>query len=86
MLILFVILFWRGIKIALAAPDAFGRYLALGIVSMITLQVLINISVVIGLIPVTGITLPYLSYGGSSLTLTLCSSGILLSISKSANI
>ncbi|TXL68110.1 stage V sporulation protein E [Cerasibacillus terrae] len=86
LLILFVILFWRGIKIALAAPDAFGRYLALGIVSMITLQVLINISVVIGLIPVTGITLPYLSYGGSSLTLTLCSSGILLSISKSANI
>ncbi|MGM8364220.1 stage V sporulation protein E [Virgibacillus sp. W0181] len=79
---LFVLLFWRGIKIALEAPDAFGRYLALGIVSMLTIQMMINISVVIGLIPVTGITLPFLSYGGSSLTLTLCSVGILLNISR----
>ncbi len=79
---LFMLLFWRGIKVALEAPDAYGRFLALGIVSMLTIQVMINISVVIGLIPVTGITLPFLSYGGSSLTLTLCSVGILLNISK----
>ncbi|WP_257720698.1 stage V sporulation protein E [Lentibacillus amyloliquefaciens] len=79
---LFALLFWRGIKVALEAPDAYGKFLALGIVSMLTIQVMINISVVIGLIPVTGITLPFLSYGGSSLTLTLCSAGILLNISR----
>lgn len=79
---LFITLFWRGIKIALEAPDSFGRLLALGIVFMLTIQVMINVSVVIGLIPVTGITLPFLSYGGSSLTLTLCSVGVLLNISR----
>ncbi|GGJ86673.1 stage V sporulation protein E [Lentibacillus kapialis] len=83
---LFALLFWRGMKTALEAPDAYGRFLALGIVSMLTIQVMINISVVIGLIPVTGITLPFLSYGGSSLTLTLCSAGILLNISRYSKI
>ena len=86
LLLLFVLLFWRGIRVALEAPDSFGRFLALGIVSMLTIQVMINISVVIGLIPVTGITLPFLSYGGSSLTLTLCSVGILLNISRNARL
>ncbi|MFC0301505.1 stage V sporulation protein E [Virgibacillus soli] len=86
LLFVFVLLFWRGIKISLEAPDEFSRYLALGIVSMLTIQAMINISVVIGLIPVTGITLPFLSYGGSSLTLTLCSAGILLNISKATKI
>ncbi|SET30399.1 spore cortex peptidoglycan biosynthesis regulator SpoVE [Oceanobacillus limi] len=81
-IILFALLFWRGIKISLEAPDLFGRFLALGIVTMLTIQVMINVSVVIGLIPVTGITLPFLSYGGSSLTLTLCSVGVLLNISR----
>ncbi|RLL45521.1 stage V sporulation protein E [Oceanobacillus piezotolerans] len=80
-LFLFLLLLWRGIKISLEAPDLFGRLLGLGIVSMLAIQAMINISVVIGLIPVTGITLPFLSYGGSSLTLTLCSVGILLNIS-----
>jgi len=81
-IVLFLLLLWRGIKIALEAPDLYGRFLALGIISMLSLQAMINISVVIGLIPVTGITLPFLSYGGSSLTLTLCSVGVLLNISK----
>ncbi|MFD1849143.1 stage V sporulation protein E [Oceanobacillus bengalensis] len=80
-ILLFLLLLWRGTKIALESPDLFGRLLALGIVSMLAIQAMINISVVIGLIPVTGITLPFLSYGGSSLTLTLCSVGILLNIS-----
>lgn len=79
---LFLLLLWRGIKVSLESPDQFGRFLALGIVSMLAIQAMINISVVIGLIPVTGITLPFLSYGGSSLTLTLCSVGVLLNISK----
>ncbi|HLR40206.1 MAG TPA: stage V sporulation protein E [Virgibacillus sp.] len=83
---LFIVLFWRGIKVALEAPDLFGKFLALGIVSMLTIQVMINVSVVIGLIPVTGITLPFLSYGGSSLTLTLCSAGVLLNISRYSKI
>lgn len=82
MILLFFLLTWRGIIIALEAPDVFGRFMAIGIVSMLTIQTMINISVVIGLIPVTGITLPFLSYGGSSLVLTLASVGILLNISK----
>lgn len=83
-LFLFAVFCFRGMLLAFTIQDHFGRYTALGIVGMITIQVMINISVVIGLIPVTGITLPFLSYGGSSLTLTLCSVGILLNISKSA--
>ncbi|WP_408004853.1 stage V sporulation protein E [Radiobacillus kanasensis] len=85
-LLLFLLLLWRGIRVALAAPDAYGSLLGLGIIGMISLQVMINISVVIGLIPVTGITLPFLSYGGSSLTLTLCSVGVLLNISRYAKL
>lgn len=83
-LLLFGIMFVRGIKIALGAPDLFGSFLAVGVTAMIAIQVMINIGVVIGLIPVTGITLPFLSYGGSSLTLMLFSLGILLSISRYA--
>ncbi len=83
-LILFAILLWRGLRIALHAPDLFGTFLATGIIGMIAIQVMINIGVVTGLMPVTGITLPLLSYGGSSLTLMLSSIGILLSVSRFA--
>lgn len=83
-IVLFVVLVWRGIKIALGAPDLFGKLLAIGITGMLAIQAMMNISVVIGLIPVTGITLPFLSYGGSSLTLTLCSVGVLLNVSSYA--
>nr|WP_285864350.1 stage V sporulation protein E [Lederbergia lenta] len=83
-LLLFSILLWRGIKIALSAPDLFGSFLAVGIISMVAIQVMINIGVVIGLMPVTGITLPLLSYGGSSLTLMLMAIGVLLNISRHA--
>ncbi|WP_066192869.1 MULTISPECIES: stage V sporulation protein E [Gracilibacillus] len=81
-LLLFFLFAWRGILTAIHAPDLYAKLLAVGIVGMIMIQVMINISVVIGLIPVTGITLPFLSYGGSSLTLILCSVGILINISK----
>ncbi|WP_077614490.1 stage V sporulation protein E [Caenibacillus caldisaponilyticus] len=81
-LLLFCLLLWRGIRIAIGAPDLYGSLLAVGIVGMIAVQVMINIAVVTGLLPVTGITLPFLSYGGSSLTLILVSIGVLLNISR----
>ncbi|MEH7122956.1 stage V sporulation protein E [Bacillus sp. JJ1532] len=81
-ILLFSLLLWRGIRIALGAPDLFGSFLAVGIIAMIAIQVMINIGVVIGLMPVTGITLPFLSYGGSSLTLMLLAIGVLLNISR----
>ncbi|RDI47549.1 stage V sporulation protein E [Falsibacillus pallidus] len=81
-ILLFALLLWRGIRIALGAPDLYGSFLAVGIISMIAIQVMINIGVVTGLMPVTGITLPFLSYGGSSLTLMLMAVGVLLNISR----
>lgn len=81
-LLLFSLLLWRGIRIALGAPDQYGSFLAVGIIAMIAIQVMINIGVVTGLMPVTGITLPFLSYGGSSLTLMLMAVGVLLNISR----
>lgn len=81
-LLLFSILLWRGVRIALGAPDLYGSFVAIGIISMIAIQVMINIGVVTGLIPVTGITLPFLSYGGSSLTLMLAAVGVLLNVSR----
>jgi len=81
-LLLFSLLLWRGIRIALGAPDLYGSFLAVGIIAMVAIQVMINIGVVTGLMPVTGITLPFLSYGGSSLTLMLMAIGVLLNISR----
>jgi cell division protein FtsW len=83
-ILLFLLLVWRGMRTAITAPDTFGSLLAVGIVGMIAVQVVINISVVIGLMPVTGITLPLISAGGSSLTLMLTAIGILLNISRYA--
>ncbi|MFE5319868.1 stage V sporulation protein E [Paenibacillus sp. NPDC056579] len=83
-LALFMLLVWRGMRTAITAPDTFGSLLATGIVGMIAVQVVINIGVVIGMFPVTGITLPLISAGGSSLTLMLTSIGILLNISRFA--
>lgn len=81
-LLLFSLLLWRGVRIALGAPDLYGSFLAIGIISMVAIQVMINVGVVTGLMPVTGITLPFLSYGGSSLTLMLMAIGVLLNISR----
>ncbi|SDE77079.1 spore cortex peptidoglycan biosynthesis regulator SpoVE [Fontibacillus panacisegetis] len=83
-LILFLILVWRGMRVAMTVDDMFGSLLAVGIVGMVGVQVVINIGVVIGLMPVTGITLPLISYGGSSLTLMLTALGILLNLSRYA--
>ena len=79
---LFAILIVKGFKIAGRAPDAFGRHLAAGVTLLVGIQVLINMSVVSGLLPTKGLTLPFVSYGGSSLIVSLVAIGILLSISR----
>jgi len=81
-LVLYFVLAWRGLKISLTAPDMFGTLLAVGITSMIVFQAIINIGVVTSSMPVTGITLPFISYGGTSLVIMLSGIGILLNISK----
>lgn len=80
---LFVILFYNGLLIAIKAKTLFQTYLASGIILSIFIQFFINIGVVIGLLPVTGVTLPFLSYGGSSLIMNFIMMGILVNISKS---
>jgi cell division protein FtsW len=83
-IILFTIFLWRGTRAALRTQDNFGRFLAIGITAMIVLQAFINISVVLGLMPTKGIPLPFVSYGGSSLFVTLACVGVLLNITKQA--
>lgn len=80
--ILFGLLLWRGARAAMNAPDRFGMLLGIGITTGIIVQALFNISVVISILPAKGIPLPFISYGGSSVLVTLCAVGILLNISK----
>ena len=79
---LFLIIILKSFKIARKSKEPFGKFLAFGISFGISFQALLNLMVVVGLIPVTGVTLPFLSYGGSSLLITLCSMGIILNISR----
>jgi cell division protein FtsW len=81
-ILLFLLFCFFGIRICLKTQDYFGRTLAGSITILIIAQALINIAVVIGLIPVTGLTLPFISSGGSSLFVCMCSAGILLNISR----
>jgi cell division protein FtsW len=79
---LFLIIIITGFKISKNCKDLFGKYLSFGIMFQLSFQALLNLMVVVGLIPVTGVTLPFLSYGGSSLLITLCSIGVILNISR----
>lgn len=79
---LFIIICYNGFKISKNCEDLFGKYLAFGLIFQLAFQTVLNLMVVTGLIPVTGVTLPFLSYGGSSLLVSLCSMGILLNISR----
>lgn len=79
---LFILIIYRGFRIAIKCENKFGKYLAFGITFQLSFQCLLNLMVVVGLIPVTGVTLPFLSYGGSSLLITIFSMSILLNISK----
>ena len=78
----FFIFIWRGIVIAMTARDVFGRLLAGGIVAFLGMQIIINLGAQTALVPLTGVPLPFISYGGSSLVVDLCSVGILLSIAR----
>lgn len=80
--LLFFLFAWRGCKIAITAPDYFSSMLAVGVTSLITFQAILNMGVVTASLPVTGIPLPLISYGGSSLIFTLAGVGILLNISR----
>lgn len=84
-LLLFLIFIWRGVKVAMSAPDTFGSLVAVGITALIAFQVIINVAVVTASMPVTGMPLPFFSYGGTSLVFLMASVGILLNISRYAN-
>ena len=81
-ILLFLILIWRGIKIAMNARDKYSSYAATGIITMIAVQVIINIAVVTNTMPNTGMPMPFISYGGTSLVVTMASMGLLLNISR----
>ena len=83
---LFAVLVWRGLRVGLRAPDAFGAYLALGITVLIATQTLVNIGVVTGVLPTKGLPLPFVSFGGSALVVTLGATGVLLNISQHTNV
>lgn len=85
-ILLFMLLIWRGIRIALSIDDSFGCYLASGITALVTVQSLIHIAVVTSSIPTTGITLPFVSFGGTSLAIYMSAIGILLNISRYADL
>lgn len=80
--ILFAIFIWRGILIAMKAPDMFGSLVAIGITTLVGIQVIINVAVVTSSMPATGMQLPFFSYGGTALFILLCEVGVLLSISR----
>ncbi len=79
---LFITIFYRCIKIAIKCDNLFGKYLVFGITFQLAFQTILNLSVVVGLVPITGVTLPFLSYGGSSLLITMISMGIVLNVSR----
>ncbi|NLL31544.1 MAG: stage V sporulation protein E [Clostridiales bacterium] len=84
-ILLFILFVWKGIKVALNARDNYGTLLAVGITSIIAVQAIINIAVVTGSMPVTGVPMPFISYGGTSLVINMIAMGILLNISRQCN-
>lgn len=84
LLLCFLVITWRGLRAAVRAPDSFGAFLAIGLTTMVAVQALVNISVVLGMMPTKGIPLPFISFGGSSLLISLLAMGILLNVSQHA--
>ncbi|MEG0457732.1 MAG: FtsW/RodA/SpoVE family cell cycle protein, partial [Oscillospiraceae bacterium] len=85
-ILLFALLVWRGIVIAIRTKDKFGSLLVLGITVQVGIQAILNIAVVTNTIPNTGISLPFFSYGGTSLLMLLAQMGVILNVSRSANL
>ncbi len=81
--LLYLLIVWKGIRIARHAPDLFGCFLAVGLTAALALQISINMAVTLGLLPTKGLTLPFLSYGGTSLVLNMATIGILMNIAAS---
>ncbi|MGH2652201.1 MAG: FtsW/RodA/SpoVE family cell cycle protein, partial [Actinomycetota bacterium] len=81
-LVLFAMFIYAGIRIAMRAPDIFGRFMAAGITAWIGLQAIVNLGAVTGLLPITGVPLPFVSFGGSALVVSLAAVGILVSIGR----
>jgi cell division protein FtsW len=81
---LFVVLAYAGVRIAVRAPDLFGRLLAAGITGWIAFQAVVNMGSVTGLLPITGVPLPFVSYGGSSLVVSMAAIGVLLSVGRAS--
>ncbi len=81
----FCVIAWRGLRTAMRAPDRFGSFVALGVTTMVCFQAFFNISVVLGLLPTKGIPLPFVSFGGSSLLVSMIGMGILLNVSQHAS-
>lgn len=81
-LLLFAVLVWRGVEAGLAAPDVFGRHLAWGFTALLGVQAMVHVSVALGLLPTTGVPLPFVSHGGSSLVTSLAAAGVILNVSE----
>lgn len=82
MMLVFCLIVWRGLRIAVQNPGTFGSYLAFGLTTLIGLQMLLNLAVALGVVPTKGLNLPFVSYGGSSLVFNMASVGVLLDISR----
>ena len=82
MILVYLFIGLVGLNTALRAPDRFGQLLAAGITTWIMIQAYVNIGAVIGVLPITGVPLPFVSYGGSSMVLTLCAYGVLLNVAR----
>jgi cell division protein FtsW len=82
---LYAIILWRGIAVARDSKDDFGALLAVGLTISIGLQVCVNMGVALGMLPTTGLTLPFISYGGTSLLLSMATVGVLMNIGFSGN-
>lgn len=85
-LAVFVIMLWRGLKIAEGAKDDFGKYLVVGIIAWLGVQAMFNIGSMVGILPITGVPLPFMSYGGTSLAVSLAAIGVVLSVSREAKL
>ncbi|MBI4714257.1 putative lipid II flippase FtsW [Candidatus Uhrbacteria bacterium] len=81
---LFLVLFWRLLRIASRAPDKFSKYVVIGVASWITIQAFVNIGSMVALMPMTGVPLPFISYGGTSLAISMAAIGVVLSVSRSS--